>query len=480
MTIAQYYQLPATTTGIGDFLTNFNAVRQQNQAIESQLEAQRDQRRVNLGVTGLATAIGGAAGAMAAPAGASAFAGGLQGANLGAGVGNMLSGGGIGGFQQAARDTLAYMNRGEDRQFDAAAQAAALASRERMPGLEADADLRKLNAATYYKQYGELPPTTAAEMETRFGPGAYGAPVQPGQVPDEMGPPIGGMGGGSEPGGVPTPTINPASTPAYREAQQLVQSYDQLTSRPLPPSEMAAIQAQYGPQVQQARQLLQRSAPPGPPRNFAEFAARTGMVPIPGTFNYAYMDSDGSPKVSTAVHPSSMTGPDQWMQLPPEKSAAAKKANFEAMHHVDQATGEEYLYDPKQGRWEKQKQDKDESTGGIDDDAFNKALALAQKAVPKGEAVTSDGVTKSYEMIVSAKKKASMTPADKINAATDGLLFAVESTGENWVPIDVVEKLINDYRSTLAGKPLEEIDPATMKRMQALKDLRDRYAADRR
>jgi len=140
----------------------------------------------------------------------------------------------------------------------------------------------------------------------------------------QAGPPASGQGGlGPIEEGVPLPSIRPELVGQYQRAkQELNQAYveaAELQRRPgMAPEHRLSAMRRANENILQAEEMLKRYPQRKQPTTFQELVQQGGMMPIPGTMNFAVPDPSNGPnafKVSSAVRPSVEAG-RPWMQEP--------------------------------------------------------------------------------------------------------------------------------------------------------------------
>lgn len=218
---------------------------------------------------------------------------------------------------------------------------------------------------------GAGPPPAGGQpgvQPTTVGSGFMGPPA-PGQArtqPIELTTP---QVAPQEPAGVPLPVIEPSAIGKYRKTQEKLRRYDLYketidTDSFMPRDEWARQTARLAQVTAPLRAFLAKHPEPKPPRTHEEIVAAGphggGATPIPGTYNSWISDGKGGTKVSTATHPKEDVG---WMAIPDaEKRSEAKQAHLE--NHLQERDDIRYLWDGKQGRWEEQKEERDDFDWG--------------------------------------------------------------------------------------------------------------------
>lgn len=342
MPAPRYYLPNAYTTGILDFLTSFAAQRKAKDEAEKGLQAQASAQE-NQAWAGAASNVAGG------------VIGGLVGTKAPGDLTDIQRFQLASSFVPSMGRTTGVLGQISGDQAAVVRQQAAFDQQRAMETLRTDENLRQLGAELHVQKFGELPPATRAAFETRFGPGAMDIQGGGQQAP-AMEAPGGGQMGPPAPDAVPAPVINPAITPQYREAQNLISSYDAMMSRPnIPPMERAAIEAQYGPRVAQARQIVQRMSPPAPPTDYKGLKGlgvlQGGVTETP--FGLLHPKGTTLSAGSKSFAPEGID-PKSWLTLPPDEAEAAKKAHRRTFTDVDEE-GNIWKF-TKDGEWEIEKE----------------------------------------------------------------------------------------------------------------------------
>lgn len=297
----RYYPRNAYLQGWADFATSFGAQRQQNQAIESQLEAQADQQRTGMALTLGTMGLGAIGGLAMAPSAVGstldgsrmladgsrwapqAFQSALSGAQLGAGVGNVLAGQGPGAFLSAAQNVQRRGEIADARVFETARQERGIQGALQLDVARTNNDIYQ-GAVEQFNQVAlgasagrSVPGTGPVQHMPASGGGGGGAPGIGGPSPN-MSLASGGEAYAPPPGGVAMPVIDPTTIPIYRQAEEdarnIVNEAEAIQKdATIPVAEKAQRLSALTPRLAAAQRMLAPTRQPPPPTTEEELIA---------------------------------------------------------------------------------------------------------------------------------------------------------------------------------------------------------------
>lgn len=236
-----YYPYPALEGGILDLVLGRQLAVRRKEEIEAGQQAQVDQQNRQSLTQGITSAVGNVGGAFIGSAAANGMTDltPMQRTQLAASFAPGLSNVG-----QAAGQISGAQEAGQRQQSSQ------------------DFAMQRMAQGAFADQTGSMIPNMQ-QLELQ-GQSLQAAPITP---PDNIGPTPGMFAGSAEaadPGAVPSPTYNPASTQAYKSAQRFVAGFDARMGIETP-SGQRDLQASLGQKYEESRQVMKRSqAPPAP------------------------------------------------------------------------------------------------------------------------------------------------------------------------------------------------------------------------